>query len=49
MIPDKAQEVWQRHVEAGMAREQRLLAVLAPGELDQLNDLLRKVVRSLDG
>lgn len=39
---------WDRYVHEGMAREQRVLAVLTKDELVQLNELLRKVVRSLD-
>ncbi|GAB1645943.1 MarR family winged helix-turn-helix transcriptional regulator [Krasilnikovia sp. MM14-A1259] len=40
--------VWERHIFEGMAREQRLLQALDVTELQQLNALLRKVIRSLD-
>jgi DNA-binding MarR family transcriptional regulator len=41
-------EVWERHVHAGMAREQQLLSALSAQELRQLNALLRKVILSFD-
>jgi DNA-binding MarR family transcriptional regulator len=40
--------VWQQHLTAGMGRERALLSALSPRELEQLNRLLRKVVRSFD-
>lgn len=39
---------WDRYVHDGMRREQHLLRALGPRELEQLNRLLRKVVRSLE-
>jgi DNA-binding MarR family transcriptional regulator len=42
-------EVWERHVYEGMAREQELLSALTLDELAQLNVLLRKVTRSIEG
>src|SRR4051794_35131437 len=38
---------WDRYVHEGMRREQHLLRALSPEDLEQLNALLRKVVRSL--
>jgi DNA-binding MarR family transcriptional regulator len=38
---------WDKYVHEGMRREQHLLRALSPRELEQLNTLLRKVVRSL--
>jgi DNA-binding MarR family transcriptional regulator len=40
---------WERHIHAGMAREQQLLSALSAEELRQLNGLLRKVILSSDG
>ncbi|AGZ44722.1 HTH-type transcriptional regulator pecS [Actinoplanes friuliensis DSM 7358] len=37
---------WERHIHAGMARDQQLLSALTPDELKQLNTLLRKVILS---
>jgi DNA-binding MarR family transcriptional regulator len=42
------QEVWERYVYEGMAREQELLSALTLEELTQLNGLLRKIVRSIE-
>lgn len=42
-------ELWQRHLKKGMAQEQEALSPLSTAELTQLNALLRKVVRHLDG
>jgi DNA-binding MarR family transcriptional regulator len=39
---------WESYVHAGMSREQQLLQVLSPRELQQLNGLLRKVILSFD-
>jgi DNA-binding MarR family transcriptional regulator len=39
---------WDRHIYAGMARDQRMLSALTADELTQLNSLLRKVVLSFD-
>ena len=39
---------WERHIHAGMARDQRLLSALSTAELKQLNALLRKVILSFD-
>jgi DNA-binding MarR family transcriptional regulator len=39
---------WERYVHEGMARDQHLLRSLSSRELQQLNALLRKVVKSLD-
>src|SRR6187551_781436 len=39
---------WERHIHAGMAREQGLLSALSAAELKQLNALLRKVILSFD-
>jgi len=40
---------WERHVHAGMAREQQLMSALSAEELRQLNALLRKVILSAEG
>jgi DNA-binding MarR family transcriptional regulator len=40
---------WERHIHAGMAREQQVLSALSTAELKQLNALLRKVILSFDG
>ena len=40
---------WERHVHAGMAREQQLMSALTAAELRQLNALLRKVILSVEG
>jgi DNA-binding MarR family transcriptional regulator len=39
---------WDRHIYAGMDRDQRMLSALTTEELQQLNGLLRKVVKSLE-
>jgi DNA-binding MarR family transcriptional regulator len=39
---------WDRHIYAGMARDQRMLSALSVAELKQLNALLRKVVLALE-
>jgi len=41
-------QVWERHVYEGMARERELLSALTLDELTRLNELLRKVVRSIE-
>lgn len=47
--PTKAgSEAWNRYVFQGMERDQALLRALSPRELDQLNALLRKVIRSFE-
>ena len=40
--------MWERHVYEGMARERELLSALTLDELTRLNELLRKVVRSIE-
>jgi DNA-binding MarR family transcriptional regulator len=37
-------EAWNTHIFQGMARDQQLLGALTPGELVELNALLRKVI-----
>ena len=44
----KGRETWQDYLHAGMQRESDLLSALSPRELEQLNALLRKVVRSFE-
>jgi DNA-binding MarR family transcriptional regulator len=39
---------WDRHIYAGMARDQRMLSALSTADLVHLNALLRKVVLSLE-
>lgn len=41
-------QLWEELLEAGMAREQHLLHSLSRREMQQLNDLLRKVLLSLE-
>ena len=41
-------DAWERFVHEGMAREQHLLRALTVRDLQQLNALLRKVVRTLE-
>jgi DNA-binding MarR family transcriptional regulator len=38
---------WDKYVHEGMRREQHLLRALSPRDLEQLNTLLRRVIRSL--
>jgi DNA-binding MarR family transcriptional regulator len=38
---------WDKYVHEGMRREQHLLRALSPDDLEQVNALLRRVVRSL--
>jgi DNA-binding MarR family transcriptional regulator len=42
-------ELWEAALESGMAREKEALSALSRSELKQLNTLLRKVVRHLEG
>jgi DNA-binding MarR family transcriptional regulator len=44
----KGRDTWHEHLHAGIEREGRVLKVLSPRELDQLNSLLRKVLLSLE-
>lgn len=47
--PTKAgRDAWERLVHEGMQREQYLFAALTPAQMDQLNNLLRLVLLSLD-
>lgn len=47
--PTKAgEDAWNHYVYAGLDRDRELLAALSPAELDQLNALLRKVIRSFE-
>lgn len=39
---------WDKYVHEGMVREQHVLHALSARELEQLNGLLRKVIRSFD-
>lgn len=44
----RGRRTWDDYVHDGMAREQQLLGALSPRELHRLNDLLRKIVRSIE-
>ena len=47
--PTKAgEQAWNRYVYEGMDRDRDLLGALSPRELDILNGLLRKVIRSFE-
>ena len=48
-ITDPGREVLERIVEAQGGEERDLLAVLEPAEHDRLNELLRAIVREIDG